>query len=609
MPLLRCCDCDLIVFAVMRLLIKYAYTTESDYGKFTICYAMKIPTEMFPLQSVIASLLEWMFSAMPFISDDEIASVLWECINTGFLVVRPGDDLSSESEAGNGIETYFSEDYPDIVFKPLKKGAIRCLHNQTSYEEPYAIMKLAVYLGKKLLFRLRDSLTLLTGSLNNLARNLCPQLGSKGSIPHDGASVESEESYSHYISYASITHPNPFPIHIPNRNEDTFIRRGYYGGHADAYKPYGKNLYYYDVELLISLYHEVLSYAGATRSFLSQATCLRRSLVLSMALCHPLEKDKKLRELVPNSEWSPPRISAAQLAAAITACARFICIHTFQEMIVTTRYGLCRFSSPLPEEEVSSTVLGKFKLEYIVKKGIFLAPKSFFILTQEGEKIIKHEGLAKSLVNDEWFESQYADISRTIQTPVESNFKIDWERLNITKKETLVNLGIRIGNKREPVFDNDLWVDTMPLDVTYFAGQENRIRTYEVRHLQELNDKNIEHIAQKDQIISDLELRGLVSVISVSKKYSLEDRKIEQHSSTSTVPGLVQVIEREKVTSRIERLPNSSYCSHRDSIRQLVLSPIKLALMQDNLIENPTNPYGTIFENEGGGISKLSKLI
>lgn len=103
-------------------------------------------------------------SATLFISDEKIASMLWECINckvvlepreartmghrkhrypkhltalkpkkskrktfivadtetvihnnvhvpyaAGFLVVRPGDDLSSESEVG--IETYFSEDY------------------------------------------------------------------------------------------------------------------------------------------------------------------------------------------------------------------------------------------------------------------------------------------------------------------------------------------------------------------------------------------------------------------------------------------------------------------------------------------------------------------
>ncbi|YP_008992368.1 hypothetical protein Salmi_Mp102 (mitochondrion) [Salvia miltiorrhiza] len=38
-----------------------------------------------------------------------------------------------------------------------------------------------------------------------------------------------------------------FHIHIPTRNQDTFIRRGYY---VDVYKPYGENLYYYDVNSL-----------------------------------------------------------------------------------------------------------------------------------------------------------------------------------------------------------------------------------------------------------------------------------------------------------------------------------------------------------------------
>ncbi|KAF6143524.1 hypothetical protein GIB67_029693 [Kingdonia uniflora] len=41
-----------------------------------------------------------------------------------------------------------------------------------------------------------------------------------------------------------------FPIHIPNRNEDKFFQTAYYGGHADMYKPCGKNLYYCDVNLL-----------------------------------------------------------------------------------------------------------------------------------------------------------------------------------------------------------------------------------------------------------------------------------------------------------------------------------------------------------------------
>lgn len=43
---------------------------------------------------------------------------------------------------------------------------------------------------------------------------------------------------------------NDSPIYIPSSNQDAFIRRGYYGGHADTYKPYGENIDYYDVNSL-----------------------------------------------------------------------------------------------------------------------------------------------------------------------------------------------------------------------------------------------------------------------------------------------------------------------------------------------------------------------
>lgn len=332
MPFLRSNDCDLIVLAVMRLLIKYAYTTESDYGKFTISYVMRIPTGEVPftickgipfredgqdlsypyalidqlvrqkaedyesteLSSIYIRiyLSEVKSSAMPYISDDEIASKIWECINkkevvaprearkighskrsypsyltalkassskrqpfivadietvmetvlekdvekdvhvpyaVGFLVVRPDDDLSDIDES---IETYFSEDYPTIVFPSIEDRSNKILfdfieriavvvrqdpsikivyfHNFSRFDgilllRYFAIhgvkykfipllrnnklYELSIYHGKKLLFRIRDSLTLLTSSLANLAKNLCPQLGSKGSIPHDEVNV------------------------------------------------------------------------------------------------------------------------------------------------------------------------------------------------------------------------------------------------------------------------------------------------------------------------------------------------------------------------------------------------------------------------------------
>lgn len=48
---------------------------------------------------------------------------------------------------------------------------------------------------------------------------------------------------------------------------------------------------------------------------------------------------------------------------------------------------------PLPNYLVDSKVLGKMKLEYTVKKGIFLAPKLYCLLTNNNEFITKTRGL------------------------------------------------------------------------------------------------------------------------------------------------------------------------------------------------------------------------
>lgn len=129
-------------------------------------------------------------------------------------------------------------------------------------------------------------------------------------------------------------------------------------------------------------------------------------------------------------------------------------------------------------------------MEYFVKKGIFLAPKSYYLLTTEDRRIIKHKGLAKSLVDEKWFESQYAELSKTKLTPIVSNFQIDWVSLNIMKKEKLVKLGTKVDTKRNPVFDNNqIWVDTAPFHVTDYAGQDKRVLKYEVKCLQIENSK------------------------------------------------------------------------------------------------------------------------
>lgn len=183
--------------------------------------------------------------------------------------------------------------HSDYIIKPL-------IRNHRIYEiKVYKKMQQEVD-GKMvdkigvLLFTFKDSLNLLPGKLDTLAQNLCPDLGGKYDFDHEQLkTVEDisrlEEELLEYLkqdvlllggvmkkaqeiilnlynvnintvlTISSLAmrifrikyyDASSFPIHIPNVNEDKFIRKGYYGGHVDVYKSIGLNLHYYDVNSL-----------------------------------------------------------------------------------------------------------------------------------------------------------------------------------------------------------------------------------------------------------------------------------------------------------------------------------------------------------------------
>lgn len=83
---------------------------------------------------------------------------------------------------------------------------------------------------------------------------------------------------------------------------------------------------------------------------------------------------------VDDDNWKAPKMSAVQLAAAITACARIhIYPHISRPDCYYTDTDSIVLGSPLSDDLISSMEMGKFKLEYHVKRGIFLAPKSYML--------------------------------------------------------------------------------------------------------------------------------------------------------------------------------------------------------------------------------------
>lgn len=166
------------------------------------------------------------------------------------------------------------------------------------------------------------------------------------------------------------------------------------------------------------------------------------------------------------------------ISAAITAYAR---IHMSQYKndpnfkLFYTDTDSTYTNAPLPDHLVSDTILGKMKLERICSKAIFLAPKVYALLEQNGKEIIKIKGLTKESmknVNIEMLESLLIN-----------NSKIDftqnkWYRslvdANISIKDQIYTLKVT-GNKRQLVYVENKLVSTKPFIINEDKHISNNI--------------------------------------------------------------------------------------------------------------------------------------
>lgn len=201
---------------------------------------------------------------------------------------------------------------------------------------------------------------------------------------------------------------------------------------------------------------------------------------------------------------------------------------------------------PLPEEEISSTVIGKFKLEHEVALGYFLAPKAYILYNREGKQILKYKGAAKDQIEPEWFEAQYADPFRKQQVRVESNFRIEWNKLQIMKKETLINIGLKRGSKRNPVSNDEEWIDTEPINIIDLGSLDHigrkviELLRKDISHLQTENLVLHEKLSQKER--------------EISERYN----KIKEELTEVSNPTLDKIPNTEDQTNRDEEIPNTN---------------------------------------------------
>lgn len=148
------------------------------------------------------------------------------------------------------------------------------------------------------------------------------------------------------------------------------------------------------------------------------------------------------------------------IAAAVTAHSRII-INTFK--LEALNQGLELFYSdtdslvlngPLPEKFIDSAALGKLKLEHVIKEGIFVMPKVYYLEDEDGNVVSKAKGYSGKLNK-----AQYLDLleGNTLHLEVTK-----WSRsLKNTYVQILRNQPYDLTfsfNKRKRIFENNRWV-------------------------------------------------------------------------------------------------------------------------------------------------------
>ncbi len=186
-------------------------------------------------------------------------------------------------------------------------------------------------------------------------------------------------------------------------------------------------------------------------------------------------KDKDLKTIQRYLKGIPGQTNVP-IAAAVTAYSRMI---INQMKLVALNEGLKLYYSdtdslvvngPMPPEYLDIAELGKLKLEHTIKEGIFVAPKIYYLKTDENQEVLKCKGYTGKLVRDQYLELLAGN---TLDLEVTR-----WGR-SLQESKVQINKGkpyqiTPLLNKRSKVIEGGEWIDTRPLILNPVQEKESQ---------------------------------------------------------------------------------------------------------------------------------------
>ncbi|KAG5606576.1 hypothetical protein H5410_028068 [Solanum commersonii] len=257
---------------------------------------------------------------------------------------------------------------------------------------------------------------------------------------------------------------------------------------------------YYDKKNGLSIYLigiKIHLFAAGTTTTIAIDTYLTAKNYITMMLTHYIHMIKAKKDgndslafvykIIMNSLYGRFGINPeTTLAMDITACAR-IHMHSYisRDDCHYTDTNSVLLNGLLQYSNISSMELGKFKLECASYEGICLAAKSYTLFKEGHNVVIKHKGVAKSLLTLEWYKKQCENLNRIAEAVLKTLFYVNWKMLDVGERSINVHLGSPTNTKRESVYDNNnAWVVTKPFHVIDYARQDIRVLEWKLHSLQ-----------------------------------------------------------------------------------------------------------------------------
>lgn len=109
--------------------------------------------------------------------------------------------------------------------------------------------------------------------------------------------------------------------------------------------------------------------------------------------------------------------------------------------------------------------LGQFKLEYDIKYAYFISNKTYCLVTNSNQTIIKAKGVMKDSLTLNSFKEMYISNLNSKALKMETFKSFELATVNFNKKEVILNYDSY--TKRDKIFDKyNKWIDTKPLVIT-----------------------------------------------------------------------------------------------------------------------------------------------